>query len=275
MVRRSTSFATVASLALFSFCFACDSEKEAAGDSAPTKAAESGAASAPADVTATPATGGGNTYSKEARKKKCDAFTREFAAGVFEFPVDRLKPEDPNRKKRCRFSWNHEGKSFYAGIEGLGVKKDEKRAKMWFKNQTATKTQAEVEADGREVAKAVDESKDEKLKDPQGKAVAKTTIGVMTQMTTEGVSWEDVPGLGDEARVNNQNGMVRIRDGNALIVVSAFLVPEDSPYTGPPTDISAITVHNRKWVEATIEERKAASIKLARAYFPEIQKLAD
>jgi hypothetical protein len=256
--------------------FACDSDDDAAdGASAPAPA---GGDAAPADEGSAPAaakatTAGPRTYPKDARKQKCDALTNEFVAELFEFPVDRLKPEDPSRKKKCRFSWNHEGQTFFAHFGSLSVKKDEDRAKLWFKNQTESKTQEQVEADAKQIAEKL--GKEEKLDSPTAKATTKTAMNAFAGMTTDGVTWNDVPGLGDEARVNDSNGIVRIRDGNALIWMSAYLVPEEPPYTGPPTDISAITAHNRKWIQETIEQRKAASIKLARAYLPEVQKLAQ
>jgi hypothetical protein len=43
----------------------------------------------------------------------------------------------------------------------------------------------------------------------------------------------------------------------------------------PVTDIDKIMAHEREWIQSTLEERKEASIKLAKAYAPLLTKLAQ
>lgn len=273
----STPLLAVCSLLLFGA--ACGNKDSAPADAtkADGKAAAAGK-DAPSPKADGPAAAGGSTvFKKEHTKKRCEGFTPEFVAGVFGFDVAKLEKQQPKEGKlKCNYSWNEGDEVFFARVGTMWVKKDEKSAKSHYDKATASKTQAEVEAEMKMVRKEA-EKKDE-LKTATGKKVTKTATGAFADLTQEGVTYDVIEGIGDEAKVSSRDGSVWVRIGNAHLIFNAYRGPKKSNLTKdgrPVTDMKAIMAHEREWIQSTLAQRKEASTKLAKAWAPKLAALAQ
>src|SRR5690606_23259583 len=86
-----------------------------------------------------------------------------------------------------------------------------------FRNSTADKTRAELQADMEKVKAGVRDAG--KVDTPQ----KETTLGLIGDGVTQaGVSYEDVPGVGDEARIEKGNGSLTVRVKNLSFTVRGY-----------------------------------------------------
>ena len=266
---------------------ACDNGDEPAA-SAP---APSGEKNADADAKAEAKTnakteeptepeGSGNSkiFTKDDRKQRCTALTPELLAELFDFPLERLDKSRPKPgKQRCNYHWREGDEVFFAQLGVMWISKDVESAKAHYAKGTTSKTQAEIEAEMKTVKKMA--AKDETLKTATGKKLTTTATTAFEAMTGDnGVTYKTVPGIGDEAKVSNRDGSVWLRVGNAHLTMYAYRGPNKPPLTNggrPVTDIAKIMAHEREWTQSTLAQRKEASLKLAKAYVPLLEKLAE
>ena len=202
---------------------------------------------------------------KEFRKKACDFLTPEMVSGAFDVPAKELKQ---TKIMGCIYSWNKDDQTLNAQLMLIMVHKSLDRAKLWFKNSTANKTKAQLDQEMEKVKAEVQKRKelDTNLK--------KKTAGNITDlakmgMPKEGVSYEDVSGVGDEARISNTDGMLNVRLGNVTFKLSAYRGPAKPKMKIDPKNIKGMPkvamALQSKWIKDTLEQRKAAAKKLAPA----------
>ena len=268
---------------------ACDSSKESKDGAAQeggeagkgAKASKGGdavAAKGGGDGGGAPATGaGGKVFDKDDRKQRCHKLTPELLAKLYDFPVERLEDQRPKDDKlRCNYQWTEGDELFFAQVGSMFVQKDEEASKQHYARSTTNQTQDEVEKQMADVAEKAGErpEMDSKAK----KDAAKTATSAFAKMTEEGVTYEPIPGIGDEAKVNSRDGSVWVRIGNAHLIFTAYRGPNKKPLLAdgrPVADIDKIMAHEREWVQSTFDERKEAATKLAKAYVPLLLELAE
>lgn len=267
---------------LVTLVLACDSEQRPAADdgdkTAQTKdnGKSAGDAKPAADGGAAAVAGGAKVFAKDKGRQRCAEVTPEFLGALFDFEAEKLDKMRPKPgKNRCNYQWEDDDEFFFANIGSMWVRKSEDGAKQHFANATANKTQDEIKADMGKVDKKIEE--DATLDSAAKEKVAKTTTSAFAMMTEQGVTYDPIDGIGDEAKVSSRDGGVWVRVGNAVMTFTAYRGPGKKTLMKdgrPVSDIKQIMDHERQWVQSTLKERKAASIKLAEACMPLVLKLA-
>lgn len=221
--------------------------------------------------------GSGKVFTKEDRKERCAKLTPELLAELYDFPVERLDEQRPKpEKRRCNYQWSEGDELFFARVGTMWVKKDEEGAKQHYATATADKAQKQID---KEMADAAEQAGNRPEMDSKTKKdVAKTATSAFAMATEEGVTYEAIPGIGDEAKVSSRDGSVWVRIGNAHLMFTAYRGPDKELLLEggrPVGNIDKIMAHEREWVQATFDERKAASLELAKAYVPLLLELAE
>lgn len=200
---------------------------------------------------------------KELRKRACEFMTKDMVAGLFGVPAAELQQMSI---MGCMYMWKKNGQVLDAKLMSIRVHKSAQMAATWFKNATANKTKAQLDAEMDSVKAKVQKQKelDTELKK---KTAANLTDVAKMGMPDEGVSYQNVPGIGDEARVSNADGAVWVRLRNMTFHVSAFKGPEQPRPEFDPKNIKGIAKaameSQKKWMKDTLEQRKKDAMKLA------------
>jgi hypothetical protein len=196
---------------------------------------------------------------KTLRKRGCEVLTADLVAETFGVPAGELKQF---KIMGCAYVWKKDDQMLDAKVMLIRVHKTLEGAQTWFKNATATKTKEQIDAEMEMIKGKAQERKelDTKLK-------KKTAAGIMdiAKMGTpdEGVRYEDVPGIGDEARISSENGTI----WNLTFNVAAYKgTPEPQLKIDPKNlkDITKRAMENQKnWLADTMDQRTADAKRLA------------
>lgn len=194
-------------------------------------------------------------------KKGCELLSPELVAATFDVPADALRQFEI---MGCRYSWEGgDQETLEAGISMLHAYDSEADAALWFANATRSRTAEEMQAEMDKVAGRLEES--EQLDTDAKKSAAKS---LLSAVDSKAVTFEDVSGVGDEARVSN-DGTVYVRVDNLTFMVSAYKGPE-----APPPDLQGANLQQMaqiakesaaRWAVETAPQRKADGIRLAGA----------
>ncbi|MCA9649431.1 MAG: hypothetical protein KC501_05950, partial [Myxococcales bacterium] len=207
------------------------------------------------------------TFLADQRKKGCEMLTPEMVAKVLEVPAAELEQK---RIMGCIYSWEGGELQADASIMSIWVKKTPQEARTWFDNSTKDKTPEEIAA---EMAKVEEIAKDRgKLDTKPKEAVADQVGGMITGMTPdEGYHYEDVPGVGDAARVKTHDGSVTVLVGNMIFNLRAYKGgPAPKPDMAAMTSgdmkkvIAASKESEAKWMEQTRDVRRTLAVALAK-----------
>ena len=97
---------------------------------------------------------------------------------------------------------------------------------------------------------------------------------MMAASTPEGgLRHETVEGLGDEAKIDNENATLRIRSGNMVFYIRAYNGPKKPrPRTA---DIDEIMAAERAWNAKVLPDRTRAAIELAREVVPSMERFSN
>lgn len=213
-------------------------------------------------------------FAKDMRKKGCELLTPKLVAETFGVPEGELQQ---TKIMGCIYNWTADGETVEANITLLRAHKSEKLAAQWLENATQTLTKEQMAAQMQEVKGKVKEREevDTKLK----KETADTLMNVATDMLPdEGVSYEDVDGVGDQARINTGDGTLSVRVDNLTFNVSAFKGKEmEQPeYTAADMkNIKKVTAMAKQaqqtWLKENVDQRRADGIKLAKLIVANLQ----
>jgi hypothetical protein len=206
-------------------------------------------------------------FGKDMRKKACELLSPKMVADTFGVPEGEL---EQRKIMGCIYTWKGGGEIVEARITMLRAHKSEKMAATWFGNATKSLTKEEMAAQMQMVKKRVKERKevDTKLK----KDTADKLADVASDMMPDGgVSYEDLAGVGDQARVNTNDGSVWVRVANLTFHVVGFKGKdmEQPKYTAADMkNIKKVTAMAKKaqqeWLKATIDQRRGDGTKLAK-----------
>lgn len=213
------------------------------------------------------------SFVKDQSKKGCEMLTAGTAAKVLEVPEGDLKQM---KVMGCFYTSESDEQLAEAMIVSIYIKDTPEQAKTWFGNMTKDKTPEETAAEMEMVVEKA--KKSDKIDTDVKKKTVDQVGGLVSAMTPdEGYHYDDVPGVGDAARVNTYDGQLTVLIGNMIFKVRA--------YKGPPSpkpdmkelvsaDMKRIMAATKKveaeWMQATREERKAYGIKLAKAIVAEL-----
>lgn len=199
-------------------------------------------------------------FDTDMRKKGCELLSAELVAATFDVPADALTQF---KIMGCQYSWDGDEETLEASISMLQAHDREAGAASWFATATRNRTAEEMQAEMDQVAGQLDESEqlDTELKKSTANDLLKT-VG------SKAVTFEDVAGVGDEARVSD-DGTVYVRVDNLTFMVSAYKGPAAPPPDFQGADLQQMATigkeHAAQWAIETAPQRKADGIRLAGA----------
>jgi hypothetical protein len=204
-------------------------------------------------------------FDKDIRKNACELLTAEIVGATFDIPADKLRQM---KIAGCRYDWDDDNEVLETGISMIRAHKSEQSAALWFGNATKSRTAEEMKAEMEKVAKRIEatESLDTKAK----KSMAK---GMLAAVGSKAVNFEDIVGVGEEARVS-QDGTVYVRVDNLTFMVSAY-----KGIKAPPLDLAGVDIKQMaavamksadQWASETAPQRKKDGAQLAKAIVAEL-----
>lgn len=193
-------------------------------------------------------------------KTPCALVTPEMVATVFDVPVAELE-QSQLMSSSCEYTREGDGESLQVSVDVDGVFEDAKSAASRFRSVTAGMSGAEVDRAMAGVREEADRKGD---LDTAGKRGAADAI-ISGSSGSAGIQFEDVEGVGDEARLalTVGAGKLYVRSGNLNFTVAAYS-GADMPM---PDKITAAAIMNadKQWRSETMPQRKQAAVKLAKA----------
>lgn len=182
----------------------------------------------------------------------CDLASADMVAGLFDVPVTEL--EYSPSMSWCDYTWEGDGKMLEVQVTVNGVFEDAESAASRFRSTTRGMSGADLD-------KAMTGIKNEAASQSTDKGKAANAIMGDTS-GSPGIVFEDVEGVGDEARMalTVGAGSLHVRAGNLNFTVSAYMGP-----TMPRPDGMGIMEMIKTWKKDTMPQRKEAAIKLSKA----------
>jgi len=205
----------------------------------------------------------GKTFDDGLKKRGCELLTAEMVSKALEVPAGDLTQM---KVLGCSYEWEGEGRQVEAAIRFIRVYDDVEKATQWFSNMTKDQTPEEIAAAMEQIKKKVKE--DGKIQGAGKEAVTDVIGGALTGSMPEGVSYVDVPGVGDEARASEQNGDLYVRVGNATFTIHAYAGKAYVPPPLDPTNLQAAAKAQQKavvaWEKETASEHQKAAVAVAK-----------
>ena len=198
-------------------------------------------------------------FDRDIRKKGCMLLTTKLVSATFDVPADTLKQM---KIMGCLYTGSHENEIVEARISMIRAHKSEESAARWFGNATKSKTAIQMKAEMDKVATRLDAKAE---LDTNAKSMAKGILGLVGG---KAVNFEDVAGVGEEARVNNE-GDVHVRVDNLTFIVSAYKGAK-----APSLDLKGVDLKQmaavakesaNQWASKTAPQRKKDGMRLAKA----------
>ncbi|MDN5782667.1 MAG: hypothetical protein L0H23_11740 [Luteimonas sp.] len=194
-------------------------------------------------------------------KNPCELAPADMVARLFEVPVAELELE-PSMRSACVYSWENadETERLDVRVDVSDVGKNAERAASNFRSVTRGMSGADVD-------RAMAGVKEKIASDAALDAARKKAAGALLGGTSgsAGIQFEDVEGVGDEARfaLTVGAGDLHVRNGNLYFTASAY----SGPGMKMPEKLTggSIMAADKQWRRDTMPQRKEAAIKLAQA----------
>ena len=199
-------------------------------------------------------------FSGEMSNKGCEFLSAQLVSATFDVPADALKQ---TKIQGCHYTWNSDNETLEAGILMIRAHKSDEEAARWFAGITTSKTAEEMQAEMESASGQLDNRKelDTELK----KSTARNLAALIS---TKAVNFEDLAGIGDEARIKDE-GTVYIRVDNLTFMVSAYKgarAPRPDMTGVEINQMAAVAKENAdQWATQTAPQRRQDSSRLARA----------
>lgn len=218
-----------------------------------------GGAAADADAEPTTSAAAGEArFAESLEDEPCAVVTKETVAAVFDIPAGEITADSG---MFCTYEWEGGGRTVDVTVHINSVAEDAERAASRFASATRGMSGADLD-------RAVDDIKQRAAESGELKGDgAREAAGAVTASvgSDRGIQFEDVEGVGDEARLALTVGAgdLWVRVGNLIFTVSAYSGPE----MPMPDELSpgAIMSASKEWQKETMPQRKEAAVKLAKA----------
>jgi hypothetical protein len=203
-------------------------------------------------------------FEKDMRKQGCELLTAKLVADTFGAPEADLRQ---TKVMGCIYSWSEGDQMVEAQVMMLRAHKSEKSAARWFGNATRSVTKEEVTAMMETVKEKAKEREeiDTKLKKKTTDQLADVATGMIAD---EGIQYEDLEGVGEQARVNVGDGSIWVRVDNLTFTVSAYkgktMTQPHYASMKPKQIIAASTKASKEWMKETAPQRTTDSTTLAK-----------
>lgn len=202
---------------------------------------------------------GAAKFDSSLRDAPCEVVTAETVAGVFGLPVEEI--EQHSAMGMCTYNWKGDGQVLDATIHVTRVSESAAAAAEYFGRATAGLSGAELDAAMNSVR--------EQARKQAGEAGGTTdailgAAGEASSSGSRGIQFRDVPGIGDQARMQVGKGDLNILYGNLFFSVSAYHGAPMSFADGFP-GASGLVAASNAWMAEVLPQREEQSIELARA----------
>lgn len=258
------SIGTAAQVFVVLFAVGCDKKGDDPASSSDQPS--SGEKSVEQALSAANEKSGGRIFDATLTKKACELLSSE-SVETFGIPAAEL---EPIRAMGCTYRWKSkaaaEAMQLDARFSAIRAHQNEASAQQWFANATKSMSQEETQ---KAVAAVTRKTKEREEIDTQAKerTVDKVGDALGGLAGPEGIRFESVGGVGDEARLDLSDGGLWVRVGNLTFVVSAYYGPPaskpDLKKVGLQEMAKAALAAEREWVQKTVTKRKEDAIKLA------------
>jgi hypothetical protein len=223
-------------------------------DKSDGSAAKSNAGATGADESAVESAEG-DLFEESFVDKPCDLLTPKMVANTFGVPEDEIKQRESRRS--CKYDWQDDSRRLEAFLTQIRLFETEKEAADRFDKATTSMT-------GKEVAQAMghaveDAKKKEEIDSKDKEKAADHLADVVTP--EGGINFEDIEGIGDQARANTTAGSIVIRVDNLNFEVSAY--HGASMKKPEKTDLESIKKAIKQWEKDSLPDKKRAAKKLA------------
>ncbi len=232
---------------------------------------ENGGGAAPAsddNVASAAASGSAATFDESMRTKGCELLTPELVSTTFGAPQDELRQI---KVMGCIYSWASDERTVEARISMLTVHASQAVATRWFENATRDVSAEEAQ---QQLDQAVGAVKDKAAKGELGKDVSTSAVDTVMAGALVGASrYGDIEGIGDQARINLDDGGLWIRVGNLTFSVAAYNGPPKPPASRAAIDVRNLDIKkiaadakasDNAWLAQTFDQRKRDAQTLAR-----------
>ena len=245
MLKRTTIIALVALLPL-----ACNSSSDK------SKGSDSGMEETPKNLAEAQA-----KFQGDLDKKPCEILTPELVESTFSVPKAELKQM---KIMGCIYSWKNEDEELQATLTLMRAHKSADVAAQWFANATKGMSAEEAKA---VVKEATEKAKKDPKVDTKIEKKAADMVGAAAVANTTAVRFEEVDGVGDQARVTARDGTLWVRTGNLTFNVSAYKGPKMPGIKFKKMDPKSIMAQSKKanadWMAKTLDQRKTQATELA------------
>lgn len=206
-------------------------------------------------------------FGKDMSKKGCELLTPKLVADTFGVPEGELKQM---KMMGCIYKWKGDDQIVEANITLLRAHKSEEAAAQWLEGATRSATKEEMTAQMEQVRGKVKEREeiDTKLEE---KAADQLLDVANDMLPDEGMSYEDVDGVGDQARINVGDGTLWVRVDNLTFNVVGFKGKPQEKIEYTPADMKDIKkvaamakVAQQAWLKENAGTRRADGTKLAK-----------
>lgn len=202
---------------------------------------------------------------KEMASRACEILTPALVAQIFGVAEENLRQD---KIMGCIYSSKTDGIELAAALNMLKSHETEAMAVTWFENATHSMSQEEAVqlmqgvTEGAKKREEIDSDIKKKAVDDMG--------GLLSAIVSEdGVQYEPVSGIGDDARVNTSSGSLWVRKGSLTFSVAAYHGPKQPApnFTGVAIkDMAKAAMQaSNDWTIKTLPQRRADAIKLAQA----------
>jgi hypothetical protein len=202
---------------------------------------------------------------KEMASRACEILTPALVAQVFGVEETNLRQD---KIMGCIYSSKADGNELLARLNMLKSHETEALAEAWF--ESATRSMSKEEAVQFMQGVTEDAKKREEIDSDTKKKVVDDMGGLLSAtVSDDGIQYEPVSGIGDNARVNTSEGSLFVRKGRLTFSIAAYHGPKQ-----PAPNMAGVAINDmaraamqasEDWKKETVPQRTADATKLALA----------
>lgn len=187
--------------------------------------------------------------------KPCEIVTGQMVATALDVPEDSLE-QSHVMASRCAYEMEGDGKNLNVEVAVDTFDTDEDAAE-YFRNATRSMSADEVAGAMKAITKGGDDSDK-----PDVDVTKNVTNSITSALAQNGIQFEDVDGIADQARFELGDGTLHLQKGNLRIRLRAFFGPA-MPIPDEITSESMIKAVS-DWQNDTMTERRQQALALAK-----------
>jgi hypothetical protein len=193
------------------------------------------------------------TYDVALEDAPCSVVTTQMVATAFELPASAIEQSNV-MSSTCAYEMKRDGEKLKVEVSVDAYESAEDAANQ-FLRATRSMSSEEVSAAMNSI-----QGEAERNLDTAAQKDASESIGAGMKQSG-GIQFEDVNGVADQARFAVSDGTLQLQEGNLRIKLRAYYGPAmQIPDSYEPGSMQKVV---KAWMQDTMEERKAQSVKLA------------